>query len=59
VSDYVGPDWINAALLTIDVQRDSTLPGAPIEIPGTMEGVPKSESWCNSSGDRTSLSSTS
>lgn len=41
MSDYVSPDWTNAALLTIDVQRDSTLPGAPIEIPGTMEGVPK------------------
>jgi nicotinamidase-related amidase len=41
MNNYVGPDWTNAALLTIDVQRDSTLPGAPIEIPGTMESVPK------------------
>jgi nicotinamidase-related amidase len=40
MSDYVGPDWANAALLTIDVQRDATLPGAPIEIPGTMEALP-------------------
>lgn len=41
MSGCVSPDWTNVALLTIDVQRDSTLPGAPIEIPGTMEGVPK------------------
>lgn len=41
MSDYVSPDWANAALLMIDVQRDTTLPGAPIEIPGTMEALPK------------------
>lgn len=38
---YVGPDWPNAALLTIDVQRDFALPGAPAEIPGTAEAAPR------------------
>jgi nicotinamidase-related amidase len=37
MNDYVSPDWAKAALLTIDTQRDFTLPGAPAEIPGTME----------------------
>lgn len=37
---YTEPDWPNAALLTIDVQRDFTLPGAPAEIPGTAGAVP-------------------
>ncbi len=41
MSKYTDPDWANAALLTIDVQRDFTLAGAPAEIPGTMEVVPK------------------
>ncbi len=41
MSKYTDPDWANAALLTIDVQRDFTLTGAPAEIPGTMEVVPK------------------
>jgi nicotinamidase-related amidase len=38
---YVAPDWPNAALLTIDVQRDFALPGAPAEIPGTAEAAPR------------------
>ena len=37
---YVKPDFEKVVLLTIDVQRDFTLPGAPIEIPGTMEVLP-------------------
>ena len=41
MSDYVSPDWGNAALLTIDTQHDFTLPGAPAEIPGTAEVVPQ------------------
>ena len=41
MSDYVSPDWGNAALLTIDTQQDFTLPGAPAEIPGTAEVVPQ------------------
>jgi nicotinamidase-related amidase len=41
MNDYVSPDWDNAALLTIDTQRDFTLPGAPAEVPGTVEIVPK------------------
>ena len=37
---YTGPDWENSALITIDVQHDFTLPGAPSEIAGTMDVVP-------------------
>ncbi len=40
MNGYVDPDWSNAVLLTIDAQRDFTLPGAPAEIPGTAEVVP-------------------
>lgn len=36
---YVEPDPNAAALLTIDVQRDFTAPGAPAEIPGTAEAA--------------------
>jgi nicotinamidase-related amidase len=40
VSDpYTQPDFASAALITIDVQRD-TLDGAPLEIPGTSDAVP-------------------
>lgn len=38
--DYASPDWTNAVLLTIDTQRDFTLPGAPAEVAGTAEVVP-------------------
>ena len=38
---YLVPDWSNAALLTIDVQRDFALPEAPAEIPGTAEAAPR------------------
>ncbi len=41
MNDYVSPDWAKAALLTIDIQSDFTLPGAPLEIPGTMEVLPR------------------
>jgi nicotinamidase-related amidase len=37
MDDYVSPDFKRAVLLTIDVQCDFTLPGAPLEIPGTVE----------------------
>lgn len=37
---YTDPDLHNSALVTIDVQRDFSLPGAPAEIPGTMHVVP-------------------
>jgi nicotinamidase-related amidase len=39
MGNYTNPDWANSALLTIDTQRDFTLPGAPDEIPGTMEAA--------------------
>lgn len=41
MSKYTDADWANAALLTIDTQRDFVLAGAPAEIPGTMQVVPK------------------
>ncbi len=41
MDDPIRPDWAHAALLTIDVQRDFTLPGAVAEIPGTMAAVPQ------------------
>ena len=40
MSPYLTPDWEASALLTIDVQEDFTLPGAPALIPGTLECVP-------------------
>jgi nicotinamidase-related amidase len=40
VSDrYTEPDFASAALITIDVQRD-TLDGGPIEVPGTSAALP-------------------
>lgn len=41
MDDYVSPDFKRVALLTIDVQCDFTLPGAPLKIPGTVEVLPK------------------
>jgi len=38
--DYVRPDSKHSALIIIDVQRDTTLAGAAIEIPGTLQTVP-------------------
>ncbi len=37
---YTQPNLDKSALLTIDVQRDFTLPGAPAEMPGAMAVVP-------------------
>ncbi len=37
---YTRPDWLRSVLLTIDVQRDFTVLGAPAFIPGTVEVVP-------------------
>ena len=37
---YILPDFGRSALLTIDVQKDFTLPGAPAHIPGTMAVLP-------------------
>lgn len=41
ITRYTEPEWSRSALMTVDVQRDFTLPGAPAEIPGTMEVVPQ------------------
>ena len=38
---YTEPHLIQSALLTIEVQRDFTIPGAPALIPGTQEIVPQ------------------
>jgi len=38
--EYTSPDLSNSALVTIDVQRDFSMPGPPAEIPGTMSIVP-------------------
>jgi nicotinamidase-related amidase len=40
MNPYTEPHPESAALLTIDVQRDFALPGAPLEIAGTMDAVP-------------------
>ncbi|MCG8343247.1 MAG: isochorismatase family protein [Chlorobiales bacterium] len=37
---YTEPDICNSALVTIDVQRDFSLPGAPAEIAGATNVVP-------------------
>ena len=39
MTDLTHPHWSRAALITIDVQRD-TLDGAPLEIPGTTAALP-------------------
>jgi nicotinamidase-related amidase len=44
MNDYTNPDYNRVALLTIDVQRDCPIPGAPIEIPGTINILPKIQS---------------
>jgi nicotinamidase-related amidase len=41
MDEYTRPDPDRAVLLTVDVQNDFTLPGAPGEIPGTAEAVPR------------------
>jgi nicotinamidase-related amidase len=37
---YILPDRTHCALLTIDVQRDTTMKNAPLETKGTLEAVP-------------------
>ena len=38
--DYTSPDREHSALLTIDVQLDTTVRDAPLEIPGTLDALP-------------------
>ncbi len=38
---YTEPHRNTAALIIIDVQRDFSLPGAPLEIAGTMDVIPR------------------
>jgi len=37
---YITPNLENSALITIDVQNDFSLDGAPAQIPGTIEVIP-------------------
>jgi nicotinamidase-related amidase len=39
VDGYIAPDTEHSALVIIDIQRDSTLAGAAMEIPGTLQAV--------------------
>lgn len=41
MNEYIRPHRDSAVLLTIDTQNDFTLPGAPAEIEGTAEAVPR------------------
>jgi nicotinamidase-related amidase len=47
VSKYTRPDFLSAALVTIDMQQD-TLDGQPIEIPGTSAILPTLKSLLQS-----------
>ena len=40
MDEYTRPDYRSIALFTIDAQNDFSLPGAPLEIKGTMEAIP-------------------
>ncbi|MHB8086080.1 MAG: cysteine hydrolase family protein [Dehalococcoidia bacterium] len=40
MDEHTRPDYLHMALITIDVQNDAALPGAPLEIKGTLEVVP-------------------
>ncbi len=40
MDEYTRPDYLHMTLITIDVQNDSSLPGAPLEVKGTIEVVP-------------------
>jgi len=40
MDEYTQPDYNNIALITIDLQNDFCLPGAALEIKGTMEIIP-------------------
>lgn len=41
MDEFTRPDYRNVALITIDVQNDFSLPGASLEIIGTMQVVPR------------------
>jgi len=47
MDEYTTPDYNHIALITIDVQNDATLPGALMEVKGTLEVVPKIVSLLN------------
>lgn len=49
---YLAPDKDHAALVIIDTQRDFTLPGAPVEIPGTLAALPRMERLVRAFRDR-------
>jgi nicotinamidase-related amidase len=39
MNDYISPQWSRSALLSIDVQRDFSLPDGALFIPGTPEAI--------------------
>ena len=39
--NFTDPDLKNSALVTVDAQRDFSLPGAIAEIPGTADAIPR------------------
>lgn len=47
MDEYTRPDYQRIALITVDVQNDFALPGAVLEIKGTMEAVPNIISLLN------------
>jgi nicotinamidase-related amidase len=40
MNDYISPHRDRSALITIDMQRDFALPGAPAEVAGTAQVIP-------------------
>ena len=40
MDNYTKPDWHRSVLLTVDVQRDFSIPGSAVFIPGTPEVIP-------------------
>ena len=43
MTDYITPDRLHSALLTIDVQRDFILSGSPAQMPRALEVIPAIE----------------
>lgn len=41
MSIYTEPNWARSVLVTIDTQKDFTLPDAPAQIDGTIDVIPK------------------
>lgn len=46
MSDYLSPHYAQSALVIIDFQNDCVLPGAAMEIPGSMDVLPSLTALC-------------